>query len=97
MLICRPPVLTPEPLDASGWRVQTEPEHEPVAMEASCAPSSQQGPISQKAYEPDTLVVGNSTIKDITGKKIKTCYFPHIMVDFIDPKMDSDLHVTSNQ
>ena len=45
------------------------------AVHASAtATSSQQGPISQKADEPDTLIVGESTIKDITGKKIKTCY-----------------------
>ncbi|CAL8395525.1 unnamed protein product [Boreogadus saida] len=30
----------------------------------------QQGPISEKADEPDTLIIGDSTIKDITGKKI---------------------------
>ncbi|CAL8386920.1 unnamed protein product [Boreogadus saida] len=39
----------------------------------------QQGPISEKADEPDTLIIGDSTIKDITGKKIKTCIFPYGM------------------
>ncbi|CAL8255001.1 unnamed protein product [Boreogadus saida] len=40
----------------------------------------QQGPISEKADEPDTLIIGDSTIKDITGKKIKTCIFPYGMI-----------------
>ena len=39
-------------------------------------PQADKGPISQKADEPDTLIIGDSIIKDITGKKIKTCYFP---------------------
>ena len=48
---------------------------------------SQQGPISQKADEPDALIIGDSTIKDITGKKIKTCYFPDVMVSDINQKL----------
>ena len=51
------------------------------------ATSGQQGPISQKADEPDTLIVGDSTIKDITSKKIKTCYFPDAMVSDINQRL----------
>ena len=57
-------------------------------MHASAtATSSQQGPIPQKADEPDTLIVGDSTIKDITGKKIKTCYFPDVTVSDVNQKL----------
>ncbi|CAL8253868.1 unnamed protein product [Boreogadus saida] len=43
------------------------PSPERRAVHASAtATSSQQGPISQKADEPDTLIIGDSTIKDIT-------------------------------
>ena len=49
----------------------------------------QQGPISEEADEPDTLIIGDSTIKDITGKKIKTCYFPDVMVSEINQKLDT--------
>ena len=62
---------------------------QPVATEAGCACVChvQQGPISEKADEPDTLIIGDSTIKDINGKKIKTCYFPDVMVSDINQKL----------
>ncbi|CAL8284446.1 unnamed protein product [Boreogadus saida] len=43
----------------------------------------QQGPISEKADEPDTLIIGDSTIKGITGKKIKTYIFSHGMATIL--------------
>ena len=42
---------------------------------------------TQKADEPDTLIIGGSTIKDITGKKVNTCYFPDVMVSDINQKL----------
>ena len=39
------------------------------------------------ADEPDTLIIGDSAIKDITGKKIKTCYFLDVMVIDINQKL----------
>ena len=50
---------------------------------SATATSGQQGP---EADEPNTLIVGDSTIKDITGKKIKTCYFPDVMVSDINQR-----------
>jgi hypothetical protein len=58
-----------------------------AAHASATATSSQQGPISQKVDEPDTLIIGDSIIKDITGKKIKTCYFPDGMVSDINQKL----------
>ena len=58
-----------------------------AAHASATATSCQQGPISQKADEPDPLIIGDSTIKDITGKKIKTCYFPDVMVGDINQKL----------
>ncbi|CAL8268442.1 unnamed protein product [Boreogadus saida] len=94
---------TPEPRDASGRTVRTETEQEPVATEASSACVCHRhlkptGPISQKADEPDTLIIGDSTIKDITGKKIKRCYFPDVMATFraqVEKKRDYSLSQTS--
>ncbi|CAL8377828.1 unnamed protein product [Boreogadus saida] len=57
------------------WNKNQSPQRRAAHLSAT-ATSSQQGPISQKAAEPDTLIIGDSIIKDITGRKIKSCYFP---------------------
>ena len=50
-------------------------------------PQANKGPSHRK--QMNTLIIGDSTIKDITGKKIKTCYFPDVMVSEINQKLDT--------
>ncbi|CAL8253430.1 unnamed protein product [Boreogadus saida] len=56
--------LSPERPDGQcGQRKNQSPRRRAVHVSATV----QQGPISEKADEPDTLIIGDSTIKDITG------------------------------
>uniref|UniRef100_A0A8C5FRS3 SGNH hydrolase-type esterase domain-containing protein n=1 Tax=Gadus morhua TaxID=8049 RepID=A0A8C5FRS3_GADMO len=66
---------------------QTWNNQSPRRRAAHVSATVQQGPISEEADEPDTLIIGDSTIKDITGKKIKTCNFPYGMVSDINHKL----------
>ncbi|CAL8326207.1 unnamed protein product [Gadus morhua 'NCC'] len=62
--------LTPEmcPDGRYGQRLNKNQSPRRRAAHASAnVTSSQQGPISQKEDEPDTLIIGDSTIKDITA------------------------------
>ncbi|CAL8371771.1 unnamed protein product [Gadus morhua 'NCC'] len=61
---CAP--LTPEmcPDRRYGQRRNNQ---SPRRRAAHVSATVQQGPISEKADEPDTLIIGDSTIKDITG------------------------------
>ena len=76
------PEICPDGRCGQRWNKNQSPRRR-AAHASATATSSQQGPISQKADEPDTLIIGDSTIKDITGEKIKTCYFPDVMVSDI--------------
>ncbi|CAL8394340.1 unnamed protein product [Boreogadus saida] len=60
---CAPlsPEMCPDGRYGQRWNKNQSPRRR-----AATATSSQQGPISQKADEPDTLIIGDSTIKDIT-------------------------------
>ncbi|CAL8363138.1 unnamed protein product [Gadus morhua 'NCC'] len=80
------PEMCPDGRSGQRWNKNQSPRRR-AAHASATATSSQQGPISQKADEPDTLIIGDSTIKDITGKKIKTCYFPDGMVSDINQKL----------
>ncbi|CAL8337454.1 unnamed protein product [Boreogadus saida] len=63
---CAP--LTPEMCPERRYR-QTWNNQSPRRRAAHVSATVQQGPISEKADEPDTLIIGDSTIKDITGHK----------------------------
>ncbi|CAL8378851.1 unnamed protein product [Boreogadus saida] len=71
--------LSPEMcLDGQGgqkWNKNQLPRRR-AAHASATATSSQQGPISQKADEPDTLIIGDSTIKDITAPTGWPCRAP---------------------
>ena len=75
--------LSPE-MRPDGQCGQRRNNQSPRRRAAHVSATVQQGPISEKADEPDTLIIGDSTIKDITGKKIKTCIFPYGMVSDIN-------------
>ena len=51
------------------WNKNQSPQRG-AADASAIATSSQRGPISQKAEEADILIVGDSTIKDITGNML---------------------------
>ncbi|CAL8370920.1 unnamed protein product [Boreogadus saida] len=92
---CAP--LTPEMCPDRRYR-QTWNNQSPRRRAAHVSATVQQGPISEKADEPDTLIIGDSTIKDITGKKIKTCNFPYGMATVraqVEKKRDYSLPHTS--
>ena len=78
--------LSPE-MRPDGQCGQKRNNQSPRRRAAHVSATVQQGPISEKADEPDTLIIGDSTIKDITGKKIKTCIFPYGMVSNINHKL----------
>ncbi|CAL8397259.1 unnamed protein product [Boreogadus saida] len=71
--------LSPE-MRPDGQCGQRRKNQSPRRRAVHVSATVQQGPISEKADEPDTLIIGDSTIKDITGKKIKTCIFPYGMI-----------------
>ena len=81
---CAPltPEMCPDRRYGQTWNNQS-----PRRRAAHVSATVQQGPISEEADEPDTLIIGDSTIKDITGKKIKTCNFPYGMVSDINHKL----------
>ncbi|CAL8337735.1 unnamed protein product [Boreogadus saida] len=92
---CAPltPEMCPDRRYGQTWNNQS-----PQRRAAHVSATVQQGPISEKADEPDTLIIGDSTIKDITGKKIKTCNFPYGMATIraqVEKKRDYSLHHTS--
>uniref|UniRef100_A0A8C5CKM3 SGNH hydrolase-type esterase domain-containing protein n=1 Tax=Gadus morhua TaxID=8049 RepID=A0A8C5CKM3_GADMO len=78
--------LSPE-MRPDGQCGQRRNNQSPRRRAAHVSATVQQGPISEKADEPDTLIIGDSTIKDITGKRIKTCIFPYGMVSDINHKL----------
>ncbi|CAL8255449.1 unnamed protein product [Boreogadus saida] len=91
------PEMCPDGRCGQRWNKNQSPRRR-AAHASTTATTSQQGPISQKADEPDTLIIGDSTIKDITGKKIKTCYFPDVMATVraqVEKKRDYSLPDTS--
>ncbi|CAL8253604.1 unnamed protein product [Boreogadus saida] len=60
-------------------------------------PQANKGPSHRKQMN-QTLIIGDSTIKDITRKKIKTCYFPDVMATVraqVEKKRDYSLPDTS--
>ncbi|CAL8234468.1 unnamed protein product [Boreogadus saida] len=92
---CAPltPEMCPDRRYGQRWNNQS-----PRRRAAHVSATVQQGPISEKADEPDTLIIGDSTIKDITGKKIKTCNFPYGMATVraqVEKKRDYSLPHTS--
>ncbi|CAL8254977.1 unnamed protein product [Boreogadus saida] len=82
--------LSPE-MRPDGQCGQRRKKQSPRRRAVHVSATVQQGPISEKADEPDTLIIGDSTIKDITGKKIKTCILPHGMTTILPW---SDSHAT---
>ncbi|CAL8377415.1 unnamed protein product, partial [Gadus morhua 'NCC'] len=59
------PEMCPDGRCGQRWNKNQSPRRR-AAHASATATSSQQGPLSQKADEPDTLIIGDSTIKDIT-------------------------------
>ncbi|CAL8255303.1 unnamed protein product [Boreogadus saida] len=82
--------LSPE-MRPDGQCGQRRKNQSPRRRAVHVSATVQQGPISEKADEPDTLIIGDSTIKDISGKKIKTCIFSHGMATILPW---SDAHAT---
>ncbi|CAL8388533.1 unnamed protein product [Boreogadus saida] len=74
--------LSPE-MRPDGQCGQRRKNQSPRRRAVHVSATVQQGPISEKADETDTLIIGDSTIKDITGKKIKTCIFPYGMATIL--------------
>ena len=63
------PEMCPDGRCGQRWNKNQSPRRR-AAHASATATSSQQRPITQKADDPDTLIVGDSTIKDITGNML---------------------------
>ncbi|CAL8357647.1 unnamed protein product [Gadus morhua 'NCC'] len=69
---CAPltPEMCPDRRYGQTWNNQS-----PRRRAAHVSATVQPGPISEEADEPDTLIIGDSTIKDITVDSVESCRF----------------------